>query len=191
MSRRIFIPLLAVVFLAFASCKKHKLKSSSSDFSAIYNQLISDGNDADYTWDAEVHAYSFVLSSDKTVQSFGYQSYADLSNTEYVIEIMNLDDSTVVYSDGHIFDDNDISYATPTTAITLQSGVNYSISRIQTNWIQYITEVVGHIVRTEDSDYPITAGDMTITSSQFYDFGSTSFGWTTNAALPRIDLVFN
>jgi hypothetical protein len=95
-----------------------------------------------------------------------------------------------VYSGGHQFSSTDISYVTPNSQINLQSGVHYTLNRIQTNWGQYITETIGHIVKTEQSDYPISYGSLTITESNFHDYGSSS-SWQKFKALPRVDLVFN
>ncbi|CAG5081445.1 hypothetical protein [Parvicella tangerina] len=191
MKIRIVLLITLGVALMLSSCKKGKLKSSNSDFSDLYNQLISDGYETDNTWDAEVHSYNFVLSSNKTLNSIGYQSHEDLSSTPYIIEIFNLDDSVVVYSGDHIFDVNDISYETPNTTVSLQAGVNYQVSRIQTNWGQYVTETIGHLVKTDDSVYPVSSGVLTITESNFHDFGEQDLSWAKNQALPRIDLVFD
>ena len=180
------------ILLSFAviSCKKGKFKTNDSDFQHIYNNLIKTGHEADITWDAEVHAYSFMLNENKTVKSFGYQSHSSLSSTEYLIEIINDTDSSIVYSGAHLFSSNELSYVTPNSQINLQSGVQYTINRIQTNWGQYITETVGHLVKTEQSDYPLSYGSLTITETSFHDYGSTSTSQKFKA-LPRIDLVFN
>jgi hypothetical protein len=181
---------LALLTISTTGCKKDKLDTNNSEFQHIYNALIDDGNETDVTWDAEVHAYQFTLSHNRTLKSIGYQSDAALSSTDYVIEIMKNADSSIVYSAGHRFSSSDISYVTPTSTVSLQSGVSYTLSRIQTNWGQYITETVGHLVKTEAADFPISHGDLTITGASFHDFGSTPNTGATNAALPRIDLVF-
>lgn len=190
MSSKTIYLALALLTLSTTSCKKDKLDTNNSEFQHIYNELIDDGNDAVITWDAEVHAYQFTLSQNRTLKSIGYQSDAALSSTDYVIEIMNNTDSSILYSAGHQFDDNNISYVTPTSTVNLQSGVSYTLSRIQTNWGQYITETIGHVVKTEAADYPMSHGDLTITSTHFHDYGYSPSVGTINAALPRIDLVF-
>ena len=103
-------------------------------------------------------------------------------------EIINNNDSSVIYSSGHQFSSTDISYVSPASVINLQSGTPYTLNRIQTNWGQYITETIGHVVKTEPSDYPISYGVLTITESNFYDFGSES-SWSKHNALPRIDII--
>ncbi len=179
---------ISILSFALISCKKDKFETNNSEFENVYNVLIDSGNETDITWDAEVHSYSFILSENRSITSIGYQSHADLSTTDYLIEIINNNDSSVIYSSGHQFSSTDISYGSPTGAINLQSGIPYTLNRIQTNWGQYITETIGHIVKTEPSDYPISYGVLTITETNFYDFGSES-SWTKNKALPRIDIV--
>jgi hypothetical protein len=182
-----FLLLLSTLLI---SCKKGKFKTNNSDFQYIHNALIKSGHESDVTWDAEVHSYTFVLNENKTIKSFGYQSQSSLSSTDYIIEIIKNSDSSIVYSGGHQFSSSDLTYVTPNSTINLQSGVHYTLNRIQTNWGQYITETIGHIVKTEQSDYPMSHGAMTITESSFHDFGSTS-SWQKYQALPRIDIVFN
>ena len=182
--------LLLLLPVMLISCKKGKFKTNDSDFQNIYNKLIKKGHEAQETWDTEVHSYTFVLDENKSIKSFGYQSQPNLSSTDYLIEIIRNSDSAIIYSGGHQFSSSDISYATPHTSVNLQSGVSYSINRIQTNWGQYITETIGHLVRTEQSDYPLNYGIMTITETNFHDYGSSDVS-NKYKALPRIDLVFN
>jgi hypothetical protein len=176
--------------IALISCKKDTFKTNNSDFQHIYNDLIKSGHKARITWDTEVHSYTFILNENKAIKSFGYQSQSSLSSTAYIIEIINNADSSIVYSGGHLFSSTEISYATPNTQINLQGGVQYTLNRIQTNWGQYITETIGHIVETEQSDYPLSYGSLTITETSFHDYGASS-SWQKFNALPRIDLVFN
>ena len=182
------VGLIFLLPLTFISCNKSSFNTSDSDFQHLYNDLIGPGNDEEITIDTEVHSYTFVLSENKTVKSFGYQSDPSLSSTAYVIEIVRSSDSSVVYSGAHQFSSAAISYVTPTTSINLQSGVSYTLNRIQTNWVQYITETIGHVIKTESSDYPLSNGVLTITGTDFHDLGDAPNG-LTNFALPRIDMV--
>jgi hypothetical protein len=177
-----------LVSIALISCEKGKFKTNNSEFQMIYNDLIKSGNEADITWDAEVHAYEFVLSENKSITSIGYQSHANLNSTDYLIEIIDNTDSSIVYSGGHQFSSDKLSYVVPNSPINLQSGVSYTLKRIQTNWGQYITETIGHLVKTEQSDYPLTYGALTITETRFHDDSYTST-WQKFKALPRIDIV--
>lgn len=132
--------------------------------------------------------FTLTLSENKILKSIGYQSHEDLSTTDYVFEIINNSDSSIVYSGAHKFSSNDISNVTPTNSVNLVSGISYTIRRIQTNWQQDIAKTIGHIVITEPSVYPLQFGVLKITESQFHDSQSTST-WQINQALPRIDIV--
>lgn len=182
---------LSCLMSLFVACNKGKFKTKDSDFQHIYNDLVKSRKSTDVTWDAEVHSYTFTLSENKTVKYFGYQSHSSLSTTDYIIEIIRNSDSVIVYSGGHQFSSSALSYVTPNSVIQLQSGQSYTINRIQTNWGQYITETIGHIVRTEENDYPMINGAMTVTSSCFHDDGVLADSWQKFRALPRIDLVFD
>lgn len=181
---------IATTFIFITSCNKSQFSGNNSEFEQIHNQLIDNGNEADETMDTEVHSYNFTLSENKTLSSIGYESNPDLSNIDYLIEIINTSDSSVVYSGNHQFSDNDISYVSPNTTVNLQSNVVYQVNRVQTNWNPHITQTIGHLVRTTDADYPLNSGALTITNSNFFDYGEAPQNWTQNFALPRIDLVF-
>ncbi|NOQ71461.1 MAG: hypothetical protein GQ574_05645 [Crocinitomix sp.] len=183
------LPYLFILTLLVASCNREKFDTEDSDFQNIYNNLIDDGNDWEVTMDTEVHAYDFILSEDRTIKSIGYQSHSDLTSTEYVIGILNNIDSSIVYSEGHLFNSDDISYAIPSSTVNLESGVPYTISRIQTNWATYITQTIGHGVRTDSTHYPVSNGVLTITETNSHDYGETNY-YLTDYILPRIDLVF-
>jgi hypothetical protein len=181
----IFISILSI---ALTSCKKEKFETNNSEFQNVYNNLVDSGNESDITWDAEVHSYNFTLSENRSITSIGYQSHQDLAGTDYLIEIINNIDSSIVYNGGHQFSSTELSYVSPNNTISLQSGVPYTLNRIQTNWGQYITETIGHIIKTEQADYPLTFGVLTISETNFYDYGSES-PWSKYQALPRIDIV--
>ena len=138
----------------------------------------------------------YEIATDESVNVFAKEK-ANLLVVEYVngirgatelIEIINNIDSTIVYSGGHQFSSDNLSYVSPNSNISLQSGIPYTLNRIQTNWGQFITETIGHIIKTEESDYPITYGVLTISETNFHDYGSES-SWSKYKALPRIDIV--
>lgn len=186
----LLLTLLMLLLINLSACKKAKFKNNNSEFEQIHNQLIDNGNEADETMDVEVHSYTFTLSENKTLSAIGYESNPDLSNVNYLIEIIKIADSSTIYSGQHQFSDNDLTYVTPTSTVNLESNVVYQLNRVQTNWGPYITQTIGHLVRTTASDYPMNAGALTITKSNFFDYGEQPQSWTTNFALPRIDLVF-
>ncbi|MBL7898274.1 MAG: hypothetical protein JNJ99_07050 [Crocinitomicaceae bacterium] len=176
-----------ISLVTFVSCKKDKLDTRNSEFQNIYNDLIGPGNKQDISFDAVVHSYTFTLSENKTLTAIGYQSHPNLSNTPYMIEIRKNTDSSIVYSSEHQFSSTDISYVSPTSPVNLQSGVSYTISRIQINYTQYVTDRVGHLVPTEESDYPLSFGVLTITETNFGDqveYQNSS----KYHSLPRIDI---
>lgn len=178
----VFISLFTLI-----SCKKDKLDTKNTEFQNIYNDLIGPGNKQEVTFDAVVHSYTFKLSENRSLISIGYQSHPNLSSTNYLIEIINNVDSTLVYSADHQFSSTDISYVSPASPVNLQSGVSYTIRRVQTNYTQYVTDRVGHLVPTEESDYPLSFGVLTITESNFGDQNEYN-GWSKYHSLPRIDI---
>ena len=180
--------LILLLTIALFSCKKGKFKTNDSDFQHIFNNLIDSGKEADEFMDTEVHSYTFVLSENKTIKSIGYESQKSMRSTDYVIEIIKNTDSSIVYTGNHKFNFRKLSYVVPNYAVNLESGVHYTIKRIQTNWGQDISNTIGHLVRTEASNYPLNSGVLSILESNFYDSGET-FG-TKFFALPRIDIVF-
>lgn len=182
--------LILILSLALISCKKGKFNTKDSEFQQIYNSLIKTGHKADVTMDAEVHSYTFILNENKSIKLFGYQSQSRLKSTDYIIEIINNKDSSILYSGGHQFSANRLSYVAPKSPINLQNGVYYTIKRIQKNWRRYITETVGHLVKADQSDYPLSYGALTIKETSFHVHDSFS-SWQKPYWLPRIDIVFN
>ena len=180
--------LISFLSLTLMSCKKDKLDTKNSDFQNIYNDFIGARNKQDVSFDAVVHSYTFTLSENKSITSIGYQSHPNLSSTDYIIEIRNKVDSSIVYSEGHQFSSTAISYVTPTVPINLQSGVSYTLSRIQTNYTQYVTDRIGHLVPTEESDYPVSHGFLTIEETNYGDIGDSN-DWARYHSLPRIDII--
>ncbi len=184
--RKRIIYLMALSLLVIG-CKKANFNTKKTDFQEAFNEQLTAGNEGRITMDTEVHTYTFVLSEDKTLLSVGYQSQEAIKTTNYLIEIRDNNDSSIIYSQESAFKSNKMSYSTTGTPITLHSGVSYSISRIQTNWAGNITNTIGHIVKTSESDYPISFGALTITGSNFHDHGEND----TNLryfGLPRIDI---
>ncbi len=178
---------LMIFSLVVISCKKEKFNTKNTDFQKAFNEKLDAGSESAITMDTEVHSYTFVLSEDKSLASIGYQSVEAIETANYLIEIRDNSDSSLVYSEESTFKSNKMSYITAGAPIVLQGGVSYSISRIQTNWTGNITNTIGHLVKTSESDYPISYGILTITESNFHDHGKND----TNLryyALPRIDM---
>ena len=183
------LSLLALFALAFTSCKKEDLADKNADFQKLYSQLIDDGKTEDFTMDTEVHSYSFVLNENKSLFFIGYKSHEDLKSTDYRIEITNEDDGGVVYDGLHKFNHKKVSYVSPNSPVLFESGVSYTVKRIQTNWGENIARTIGELVKTDESDYPIANGIMTITSTEFYDVDASTAG-NESIGVPQIDLIF-
>lgn len=181
-----FIILLVLIIL---SCKKDGFDTKNSDFQKVYNNLIADGKTEEFTLDTEVHEYTFTLTEDKVLFVIGYKSHPDLKSTDYTIEIIDNSDSSTIYSEEHQFRSNRISYVTPSLPVSFQSGVSYTVRRIQSNWGSNIALTIGELVKTIESDYPISDGIITITESDFTDSDGAPRGHKF-FAVPQIDLVF-
>jgi hypothetical protein len=175
--------------LAFSSCKKDDFDAQNADFQLLYNNLIDEGKTEEFTMDLEVHEYTFTLSEDKTLFVIGYQSHADLRSTDYTIEIVDNTDSSIIYNQEHQFPERRISYVAPKTPVSFQSGVSYTVRRIQTNWGDNISTTIGTLIKTDEADYPISAGIMTITESDFRAVGE-NYNSHKFFAIPQIELIF-
>ncbi len=175
--------------LAFSSCKKDKFDSQNADFQTLYDNLIDDGKDEELTMDLEIHEYTFTLSEDKALFVIGYKSHEDLRPTDYIIEIVDNTDSSIVYNEDHQFPDGKMTYVTPNVPVNFQSGVSYTVRRIQPNWGDNIGATIGTLVKTDETDYPISSGIMTINES---DFRAIDFNFNSHKffAVPQIELIF-
>lgn len=159
--------------------------SSTSDFQTLFQNMINNGYTEKVTFDTEIHEYTFEVSADKEICKIGYQSDPDIASTAYVIELIDNSSNTTIYSDSHVFSSTNTSYVAPTSTVILQSGISYTIRRIQTNWGPYISYTVGRIARNTTMDFPYSNGVLTITSANFYQNG----GPILDAAVPYIDLI--
>jgi len=181
--------LLVFSSLIISSCgdddTRQLCDNSNSPFQSLFQSLITSGHTDDVTFDTEIHEYTFTLSSNKEVCEIGYQSQPGIASTAYVIEIFDNLSSTVIYSDLHTFSSTGTSYVTPTSVINLQSGVSYTIKRIQTNWGSNFSNIIGRLARNNPMNFPYTNGIMTITNADFYQNG----GPLTNLAVPYIDII--
>jgi hypothetical protein len=160
--------------------------NSTSEFQSIFKNMLSSGYEEDVSFDTEIHEYTFTLSADREVCKIGYQSQPGISSTPYLIEIVDNSKNVIIYSNNHTFSSTTTSYVTPTSTINLQSGLSYTIRRIQTNWKTDITFTIGRLARKNQMDFPYSSGIMTITTADFYQRG----GPLTELAVPYIDLIF-
>lgn len=185
--------ILMMVTLFFTACnKKDEMDSevettcdnSTSEFQSLFQGLVNAGYDDEITMDTEIHEYTFQLSADMEICQIGYQSQTELATTAYLIEIVDNDNSTTIYSDSHVFSDTNISYVSPTSAINLQANTSYTVKRVQTNYT-LVTHTIGRLAMKSTMDFPYTEGMMTITSSNFHNNSAPA----TDIAIPYIDLV--
>lgn len=159
--------------------------NTTSEFQSIYKNLITSGYKDDVNFDTEIHEYTFTLSADKEVCKIGYQSQSGISSTPYLIEIEDNSKNVVIYSNSHTFSSIATSYVTPTATINLQSGLSYTVRRIQTNWGTNIGNTIGRLARNRPMNFPYSSGIMTITTADFYQRG----GPLTELGVPFIDLI--
>lgn len=192
--------LLFSIFAAalLIACKKDvksgmppQCDESATPFKSLYTNLSGNAGYQDVvTMDLETHAYTFEVAAPTTLCKIGYQSLPDFDTTPYEMEISD-NAGNILYFGSHLFPSATTGYE-PVGPILLQPGVSYTIKRIQTNWNGNIGNTIGRLVYFSNNQgsspmpFPITEGDLTITSSTFYGTG----GPATDFAIPFIDLVF-
>lgn len=186
---KIYLVALSLIF--FIGCDEDvdnsiQCNNTNSEFQSIFKNMLSSGYEEDVSFDTEIHEYTFTLSADREICKIGYQSQPGISSTPYLIEIVDNSKNVIIYSNNHTFSSTSTSYVTPTSTINLQSGVSYTIKRIQTNWKTDITFTIGRLARKNQMDFPYSSGIMTISTADFYQRG----GPLTELAVPYIDLIF-
>lgn len=181
--------MLVLSFFLVASCddddNSAACNQASSEFQAVFQDMISKGHTDDVTFDTEIHEYSFTLTANREICEIGYRSLSAISSTPYLIEIVDNSTSNVIYSASHTFSSTETSYVAPSSSINLQAGVSYTIRRIQTNWGTYIDNTIGRVARKNPMDFPYSNGIMNITSAKFYQNGGPLAD-----GVPYIDLIF-
>ncbi|MEW5676612.1 hypothetical protein ABGT15_09890 [Flavobacterium enshiense] len=193
------------LFLVLVSCsdqddvttaRQTVCNSESTEFQQIYSQIAGNPLSLEQiSIDTEVHGYTFMISSEKTICRVGYQSNHTDAARPYTIEIVNEANNTVIYSGSHVFSQTAMSYVSLNATVTLQPNVFYTIRRIQTDWGGNAFNVCGKILRLGDGNFgyasflPLNTSEMTITGAVFYDNGSLDP--TINSyVLPCLDIVF-
>jgi hypothetical protein len=73
--------------------------------------------------------------------------------------------------------------------VNFQSGVSYTVRRIQPNWGDNISTTIGTLIKTVETDYPISEGIMTITETDFRAIGE-NYNSHKFFAVPQIELIF-
>jgi hypothetical protein len=184
--------LMIILVLGIVSCTPDDgdptvfCDNSTSEFQALYQNMITSGHTDTVTYDTEIHEYTFELATTEEVCEIGYQSQTGIATTPYVIEIVDNITSTIIYSGSHTFSATGTSYVAPLATITLQAGTSYTIKRIQTNWGANIGNTIGRLATTNTMSFPYTYGIMTITGSNFHQNGGPAIDF----GVPYIDIIF-
>ena len=170
----------------------------NSTFKQLYEDIMVSDTEVfeDTQLDAEVHEYTFQVSSNKQICSIGYQSFAPDSSTAYKIEIIDNSNNTQIYFGEHVFSQTDMSYVLLSTPIDISSNSTYTIKRTLDSWTT-IDEVVGRAIEKHDNTQyydilPHTYGDLTILSAgqQIFVNDNTVTYIESLIRLPLIDIVF-
>lgn len=165
--------------------------TSNTLFQQIYNNVASTtGNTDVVTYDNNVHEYNFRVSVNKIICSVGYQSLPAVVSQLYKIEIIDNTTTATLYNNSSTFSSSATSYVSVPN-ITVIPGHDYTIRRTLTNDLSIITNTVGRMAKSSSNPtitFPNTVGDLTITSSSFYQSGSTPTVF--NLGIPFIDIVF-
>lgn len=195
----VFVFLIALGFFARCSDQDDRVvlqqpmcDSSNTTFNQLYNNLLVNAGmgyaNFDSGGDWEVHSYDFEVTSVKTICKIGYRSQTAMNATPYLIEIFDNNSNTVIYSGSHIFSDTATTYVSiPPTIIN--SGVLYTIRRIQTNWNGIQDNKGGRMLcnAAGSFNFPLEMGVLKITNPSFYDVGNSQ---EATFGLPYIDIVF-
>jgi hypothetical protein len=136
-----FTPLLILFFLLI-SCQnddndndsmQQSCNNSNSNFSNLYDDIIINEDLLSYdTIESSLHAYVFMVSSQKQICSIGYQSFHEDATVPYDIIIKEEATNTILYSGSHLFTQNEMSYANLSQNIILKPNTEYVMSRIKT-----------------------------------------------------------
>lgn len=157
-----------------------------SEFKNIFEGTLASGHVDEVTMDTEIHEYTFNLSTAKELCMVGYQSIAGMETTPYLIQIVDLSTNAVIYGESNTFSSVETAYVLPSGPVYFQAGVDYTISRTQTNWGTNIGNTIGRVARKDTMDFPYSMDGMTITTSNFHQNGGPSVDF----GLPFIDLIF-
>lgn len=165
---------------------------NNTDFQQlIVNAVTSNptGTYMDDVWmDLDTHQYNFTVTSPESICGFGYQSQGGFTG-QYGIEILDVTNSNVLYSNQHSFSATATDYVQLPSPIQLTVGNEYAILRTVINR-QDLDDQLGRGLRRQNGQpipYPISEGSLTILSSTFFGSG----GPVNNIVVPYIDLVFS
>ena len=191
------IGILIIIGLTIVSCSTGTspvpvppCNSTNTIFNQLYTNVVAlPGHQNTNTFDTEIHEYTFTLSQTKTICSIGYQSQPAIAATPYLMEIVDNNTNTVIYSGNHVFSSANTSYVsiTPTLIVANQS---YTIRRtiLLINAGNQFANIIGRVVNQPGAlvSFPQSFGIMTITGANFYQNG----GPLVNMGIPYIDFAY-
>lgn len=199
MKLKTFLSVLLAFFI-FTSCNSDDTvarpagvcdTNAVTDFQLLVSNTIANnppaGTFVDDVWmDLDTHQYNFEVSANQTICAIGYQSQGGFTG-QYGIEILDITNSTLLYSNQHTFSATATSYVSLTAPVNLVAGNEYAVLRTVLNR-QDLDDQLGRGLRMPlgSIPFPLTQGVLTIKSSTFFGSG----GPVNNIVIPYIDLVF-
>ncbi|WP_395061694.1 hypothetical protein [Flavobacterium sp.] len=164
--------------------------ATNTIFNQLYNNVVAlPGHQNAVTFDTEIHEYTFTLSQNKTICSIGYQSLPAVAATPYLMEIIDNNTNTIIYSANHVFSSANTSYVS-ITPISIVANQSYTIRRtlLFTNALNNFANIRGRVVHQPGAlvSFPQSFGIMTITGANFYQNG----GPLLNMGIPYIDFAY-
>jgi len=157
-----------------------------SEFKSVFNAMLTSGHSDIVTMDSEVHEYTFNLVNAREVCMIGYQSVSGMESTPYLIQIIDNSTNSIIYGQSSVFSSTETAYILPSTPVYLQTGVDYTIKRTQTDWGTNIGNTIGRLARKDSMQFPYSLDGLTITTANFHQNGGPSVDF----GIPFIDLVF-
>ena len=187
--------LILLLFLSIISCAPPPPPMSACDstntpFQQLYLSLTERSDFKNLvSFDTEIHEYTFIMDTSGEICSFGYQSRPTTVGLPYTIELLDASDK-VIFSQAFSFSPANTYYAF-INPITIIRGQPYTLRRIilLKNVENKLDNLSGRTAIKNGSlvPFPIKVGNMTITSSNFYQNGTP----LPNAGIPFIDFTFN
>ncbi len=186
-----FLLTFSMFFISCNNSNGSTCDPTNTDFQQLIANAVASnpvGTYLDDVWmDLDTHQYNFSVTSAESICGFGYQSQGGFTG-QYGIEIRDITNSNVLYSNQHSFSATATDYVQLPNPIQLTVGIEYAILRTVLNR-QDLDDQLGRGLRRQNGQsipYPLSQGNLTILSSTFFGSG----GPVNNIVVPYIDLVF-
>lgn len=164
--------------------------STNTIFNQLYTNVVAlPGHQNNNTFDTEIHEYTFTFSQTKTICSIGYQSQPAIAAVPYLMEIIDVNTNTVIYTGNHVFSSANTSYVSiPPTLIVANQPYTVRRTMLLSNAGNNFGNIIGRVVHQPGAlvSFPQTFGIMTITGANFYQNG----GPLVNMGIPYIDFAY-